>query len=116
MDRYRVQEWLNFISTKLHGSFMPLWRPASSAAERQSSIDNLYRLFGYLDGHLADRPYLLGKQFTVADAYGFTVLNWTHFHRISLAKHPWLLAYMKRVAARPGVKEAMGAEGVKALC
>jgi glutathione S-transferase len=116
MDRYRVQEWLNFISTELHGGFMPLWRPASSAAERQSSIDNLFRLFGYLDGHLADRAYLMGEQFTVADAYGFTVLNWTHFHRISLAKHPWLLAYMKRVAARPGVKEALGAEGVKALC
>jgi glutathione S-transferase len=116
LDRYRVQEWLNFISTELHGGFVPLWRPSSSAAERQASIENLSRLFRYFDRHLAERAYLMGEQFTVADAYGFTVLNWAHFHRIGLSDHPHLIAYMKRVAERPRVREALGAEGLKALC
>jgi glutathione S-transferase len=113
LDRYRVQEWLNFIGTELHGGFVPLWKASSSDAERQASIENLHRNFLYIDRHLVERVYLMGEQFTVADAYGFTILSWAHFHRIDLCDYPHLRAYMKRIADRPRVKEAMGAEGLK---
>jgi glutathione S-transferase len=115
LERYRVQEWLNFISMELHGGFAPLWMPAASDAERKATVANLHRRFNYLEGHLEGRCYIMGEQFTVADAYSFTVLNWTHFHKVDMSNYPRILAYLKRVADRPRVKEALGAEGLKAL-
>jgi glutathione S-transferase len=111
-DRSRVQEWLDFIGTELDVGFAPLWKPATSA-ERQGCLDNLHRLFRYLDGHLEERLYLMGDRFTVADAYNFTVLSWSYFHKVELSAYPHLLSYIKRIAARPKVREALGAEGLK---
>ncbi|MGO4574230.1 glutathione transferase GstA [Microvirga sp. 2TAF3] len=111
MDRYRVQEWLAFIATELHKGFGPLWKSASEEA-KQAAIDNLHRRFGLLDKSLEGRSYLMGDRFTVADAYGFTILNWTHFHKIDLSSYPHLAAYMKRVADRPKVKRTLQEEGL----
>ncbi len=113
LDRYRVQEWLDFIGMELQVGFAPLWRSTTSSAERQASIDNLHRLFRYVDHHLEGRSYLMGDRFTVADAYNFTVLSWSHFHKVDLSPHGQILTYMKRIAERPRVREAMGAEGLK---
>jgi glutathione S-transferase len=67
--------------------------------------------FPFLEKALAGRDYLMGD-FTVADGYLFTVLNWTKFHNIDLSAFPSITAFMKRVAARPAVQEAMKAEGL----
>ena len=112
IDRYRVQEWLNFTTSELHKSFGPIFRPTTPAAYKALSKENLGKRFDWLDKHLAGKDYLMGKQFSVADAYLFTLSNWTKPTQIDLAKWPNLLAYNKRVAARPKVKEAMQAEGL----
>ncbi len=112
IERYRVQEWLNFITSELHKSFGPIFRPTTPDAYKTISKENLGKRFDWLDKQLAGRQYLMGDKFTVADAYLFTVLRWTARIEIDLGKWPNLKAYMDRVAARPKVQAAMKAEGL----
>lgn len=112
MARYHVQEWLNFVTSELHKVFAPLFRDTTPEAFVKITRDNLANRFAYLDKHLAGKKYLMGDQFTVADAYCFTIVNWTKYKAIDLAPWPNLKAYMDRVAARPKVQEAMKAEGL----
>jgi glutathione S-transferase len=114
MERYRVQEWLNFITSELHKSFGPIFRPTTPDEFKKISKENLAKRFDYLDKHFAGRQYLMGDQFTVADAYLFTVLRWTARIQMDLGKWPNLKAYVERIAARPKVQEALKAEGLLA--
>ena len=112
LERARVQEWLTFIGTELHKNFSPLFNPAASADWKAAARANIERRFSYVDKALAGRDYLTGASFCVADAYLFTVANWSGFHQIDLAPWPNLAAYQKRVMARPAVQEALRAEGL----
>ncbi len=112
LERYRLQEWLNFITSEIHKSFSPLFKPNTPEEYKQITKENLAARFAWLDRQLAGRDYLMGGTFTVADAYLFTVVNWTHPMKIDLAPYPNLAAFQKRVAARPKVREAMKAEGL----
>ena len=112
LERYRLQEWLNFITAELHKQFSPLFKPNTPEDHKPIAKQNIATRFDWLDKQLAGKDYLTGKQFTVADAYLFVMLNWTKPTQIDLAKWPNLVAFQKRVAARPKVKEAMQAEGL----
>ncbi len=112
MDRYRVQEWLNFVGSELHKTFGPIFRPTTPEEFKKLSRENLGKRFDWLNKELADKQYLMGDKFTVADAYLFAVLRWSPRIEIDLAKWPNLKAYVDRVAARPKVQEAMKAEGL----
>jgi glutathione S-transferase len=112
IERYRVQEWLNFITSELHKSFGPIFRPTTPDAYKTISKENLGKRFDWLDKQLAGKQYLMGDKFTVADAYLFTVLRWTARIQIDLGKWPNLKAYVDRVAGRPKVQAAMKAEGL----
>ena len=111
-ERYQVLEWIGFVSTEIHKGFGPLWNPASPEEVKQAAKDKLFQRFAYIDQRLAGQSYLTGERFTVADAYLFTVTNWTNFHGLSLTEYPNLAAFMSRVAARPKVQEALEAEGL----
>ena len=111
-ERYRLQEWLNFITAEIHKGFSPLFRPNTPEEYKTISKENLSKRFDWLDKQLAGKDYLMGKTFTVADAYLFVVLGWTKPTNIDLSRWPNLAAYHARVAARPKVKEAMVAEGL----
>jgi glutathione S-transferase len=112
-QRYRVLEWLNYIATELHKGFGPLWNPASPNDVKEATRGLLAKKFDYVQERLGDGPYLMGAQFTAADAYLFVILNWTGMHGIDLARWPGLTAYQQRVAARPRVLETLGAEGFR---
>jgi len=112
LERYRLQEWLNFITAELHKQFSPLFKPNTPEDYKPIAKQNIATRFDWLDKQLAGKDYLTGKQFSVADAYLFVMLNWTKPTQIDLAKWPNLVAFQKRVAARPKVKEAMQAEGL----
>jgi len=112
MARYRVLEWLTFISSEIHKGFGPLWKPDTPAETKAAAKANLAKRFAYLDGELASRPFLTGERFSAADAYLFTVLNWTNFHNIDLTPYRNLKAYVQRIAGRPAVQQAMQAEGL----
>ncbi|MCC7348876.1 MAG: glutathione transferase GstA [Variibacter sp.] len=111
-ERYRVLEWLNFVTSEVHKSFSPLFRPNTPEDYKPVAKEALANRFNYIDKQLADRKFLMGDQFTVADAYLFTVLRWTAYQQIDLARWPNIVAYMTRVGERPKVKEALQAEGL----
>ncbi len=110
LDRYRLQEALNFITSELHKSFSPLFNPKTPEAYKETVKGNLAGRFDLLSKNLQGKDYLMGSTFTVADAYLFTILSWTAYVGIDLAKWPVLKAYSDRVAARPAVKAALEAE------
>jgi glutathione S-transferase len=110
MDRYRLQEWLNYVASELHKSFGPIFRAAEE--QRPPLREALAPKLDYVARHLEKRQFLMGDRFTVADAYLFTVLNWTNYLGIDMGRWPPLKAYLQRVAARPAVHAAMQAEGL----
>ncbi len=114
MERYRAIEWLTFISSELHKGFGPLFIGDMPEAAKKIFLDKLKNRFALLDKHLASHEFLMGKKFTVADAYAFTILNWKNFLNVDLS--PWknIEAYLNRVAARPKVRETMHAEKLAA--
>src|SRR5262249_25039627 len=108
MERYRLQEWLSFINSEIHKTFSPLF--SSEATEDTKTYDSNYldKRLRYLEGMLGDNEYLLGHQFTVADAYLFTVLGWGAHVGVDIG--PKLKSYVDRIRARPHVAEAIAAE------
>lgn len=112
MERYRLQEWLAYVSTELHKTFSPLFYPGTPDAFKTIVRENLAKRFAFLDKHLASNPYLMGEVFTVADGYCFTILRWADMFQIDLSAYPNLTAYRDRVKARPKVEEALRAEGL----
>ncbi len=112
-QRYAVIEWLTFVSTELHKTFSPwLWHAETAESTKQACRTKLGTRFAEMDRVLADREYLTGS-FTVADAYAFTIVNWSRMLAVDLSGYPNLQAYLARIAARPKVREAMEAEGLK---
>ena len=112
LERYRVIEWLNFISTELHKSFSPLFRPTSTEDMEEAARTTLRTRLGWLATQLEGRDYLMGSQFGIADAYLFTVLGWTGHVQFDLSPWPVLSAFTQRVGARPAVQAALRAEGL----
>lgn len=112
LERYRLIEWLNFISTELHKNFSPLFRPTSTDDMKEAARTNLRNRLGWVAGQLDGKDFLTGSQFTVADAYLFTVLGWSGKVGFDLSPWPVLGAFVQRVAARPAVQQAMRAEGL----
>jgi glutathione S-transferase len=112
IERYRFQEWLNFITSELHKQFSPLFAANTPAEYKEILKEKIGKRFDWLSGELKGKDYLMGKRFTVADGYLYTILRWTQFVGIDLAKWPVLAAYEARVAARPKVQEALIAEGL----
>jgi glutathione S-transferase len=109
MERYRLQEWLNYIASEIHKGFSPLFSPKASEEWKQIVKDNLATRFDFLSNKLKGKDYLMGA-FSVADAYLFTILSWAKGLKIDLAKWPVLATYVERVAARPAVKATLEAE------
>jgi len=109
-ERYRLQEWLNFISSELHKSVGPLFSDATPAAWKETLKTRVAGRFDTLSKSLQGKDYLMGSTFTVADAYLFVILSWTSHVGIDLSKWPVLTAYFERVKARPAVKAALDAE------
>ena len=111
MAHWRFLELLNFIATELHKGFAPLFKQPTPAV-REAAIEALGLRFDLLARQLADRSYLTGERFTIADAYAYVTLNWTRLHRLDLTPWPSLRALMDRIEARPAVRHARREEGL----
>ena len=112
MARYRMQEWLNFITSEIHKGFSPLFNATWPADAKALSKAKLEERLKWVDQQLAGKQYLLGDNFSVADAYLFTVTNWTQHVGIDISGLANLGAFMARMLARPAVQEALRAEGL----
>ena len=112
MARYRLQEWLNFITSELHKGFSPLFNPAVPEEYKAIARTKLTDRLGWVNTQLEGKHYLMGDSFSVADPYLFTVANWGKHVGVDITPLAHLSAFMGRVAARPAVQEAMKAEGL----
>jgi glutathione S-transferase len=112
MARYRLMEWLNFITSELHKGFSPLFNKDFPEAGKEIHRKRVADRLAWVDSQLEGRQYLMGDTFSVADAYLFTVAGWGQYVGVDIKPLKSLSAYMARVAARPAVQEAMKAEGL----
>lgn len=112
LPRYRLQEFLGYINSELHKTYSTLFKAETPDAVRIERKEYLKHRYQFIEDVLAKQPFLLGEQFTVADAYLFTVTNWARHVALDLSDFPALLAFQKRVRERPAVHEAMKAEGL----
>jgi glutathione S-transferase len=112
IERYRLMEWLNFIATELHKSYSPLFKAGSTDDVKQAAVARLYDRFALVATQLGKTDYLLGENFTVADAYLYVMLFWAAHLQIDLGRWAALGMYQARVGARPAVREALLAEGL----
>lgn len=112
MARYRLMEWLNFITSELHKGFSPLFTPGMPDEAKAMARARLVDRLTWVDGQLAGKTWLMGETFTVADAYLFTVAGWGKYVGVDIAPLTNLSAYLGRVAARPAVQDALKAEGL----
>jgi glutathione S-transferase len=109
-----LRELLVFLSTEIHKVFSPLFAPTTPDDYKSLLREKIAARFDLLEQRLSDgRAHLTGTAFTIADAYFFTLANWTQFVGIDLAKWPNISRFMQRVAARPAVQAALEAEGLK---
>jgi len=112
MERYRVQEWLNFITSELHKGFGSVFNPAMPEEGKAVSRSRVAKRLEWVDSQLEGRQYLMGDEFTLPDAYLFTIANWSQYTGIDISGMKNLVAYQARMAARPAVQAALKAEGL----
>lgn len=119
MEWNEAMNWLSFVASDLHKGFTPIFAASGMSKIEQGqkeirdfAVHNLENYFSYLDKNLAGKDYLLGKNFSVADAYCFVVMSWAKYLKVSTQKFPTLEAYLGRVYQRPAVQKVMKEEGL----
>ncbi len=109
-ERYQLQEWLGFIGTEIHKGFSPLFNPNLPDTVKDMSRVHVLKRLTWVDSQLAGKEFLMGKDFTVADAYLFTVCGWSKFVGVDTSGLQNLASFMQRVGARPSVQKAIADE------
>jgi glutathione S-transferase len=112
MARYRLMEWLNFISTEVHKAYSPLFNPAMAEDGKKVFRDRLITRYQYLDQQLAGKSFLMGDNFSVADAYLFVVTSWAKHVGVDVTGFGNVMAFMERMGKRASVQAALKAEGL----
>jgi glutathione S-transferase len=112
LARTRLQEMLGYINSEIHKTYSPLFKDTTPAETRTEREAYLRKRYGLIESILAKQTWLMGEEFTVADAYLFTVTNWARGLKLDFSEFPAVLAFQKRVAERPAVQAAMAAEGL----
>ena len=107
-ERYRLQEWLNYVTSDIHQALSILFDKSITDDYRNAVRARIAKRFDWIAGELAGKQYLMGDKFSVADAYLFTMLTWKDWLKLDIAP---LQAYFDRVKARPKVTEVLKSEG-----
>jgi len=110
--RYRVLEWLNFITTELHKGFAPLFKPDAGDETKAFSRKMVGERLDFLERHMGSGPYLMGDQITLPDAYLFVMTSWAEMMDLGLDARPNLSAFRKRMLERESVRDVLKFEGL----
>ena len=110
-ERYKLIEWINFTASEIHKALGDFFNPKMTPEWREARLERLSKRLEYLNKALGSSEYLMGE-FSIADAYLYTVLRWTDMHKVDLSSWPNIQAFMGRMAGRPSVKKAIKAEGL----
>jgi glutathione S-transferase len=115
VERYKLNEWLGFVATEIHKTYSPMWHADAFGEKAVDELKKkLHKRYEIVEAQLAKTPFLAGNAFSIADMYLYTVTTWAPHLKIDLSAFPKLQAYMKKIAERPSVVEALAAErGVK---
>ena len=120
-DRYRLQEWLSFLTSEIHKGFIPLiYARLAGAYGTETAKPKLEQRYSWINEQLAERDYLMGH-YTVADAYLYSLTQWgqaqwlaptyqTNIHFNDLGN---LKAWYLRMRERPAVRKALDIEELK---
>ncbi|GAB2810985.1 glutathione transferase GstA [Comamonas piscis] len=109
-ERYQLQEWLGFIGTEIHKGFSPLFNPNMPDTVKDMARVQVLKRLTYVDAQLAGKEFLMGTDFTVADAYLFTVCGWSKFVGVDISGLQNLANFLQKVGARPSVQKAIADE------
>lgn len=113
IERVKLQAWLNFFTSELHkGGFSPLFYKGVPEEGRDVFRARLRARFAHLDEHLSSNEYLMGRDYSVADAHFFVVSNWASWVDFDLSPYSAVLAHRQQVGSRPAVVAALKAEGL----
>jgi glutathione S-transferase len=112
MERYRLQEWLNFVATEFHKGIGSHWNDKLSPEAKAVLFDKVKLRLDYLNEHFSKNTFLWNNRFSLADAYLFTILNWCGYLKIDLSKWTAVVSYLDRIRTRPSVQAALKAEGL----
>ncbi len=113
IERVKLQAWLNFLASEMHkGGFSPLFYKGIPEEGRDVFRERLRRRFFHLEGHLSSNEYLMGSEYSVADAHLFVVSNWASWVNFDLSAYRAVLAHRERIGARPAVAAALAMEGL----
>lgn len=111
LERARMAEALNYVSTEVHKTYSPFFRGLEGEA-KANQVALLNARLQVIEDRLARQDWLAGSEYTPADAYFFTVTNWSKGVGHDLSAYPRITALRARIAARPAVTAAMKAEGL----
>lgn len=109
-ERYQLQEWLGFIGTEIHKGFSPLFNPNMPDTVKDMARGQVLKRLTWVDAQLAGKEFLMGADFSVADAYLFTVCGWSKFVGVDISGLENLASFLQRVGARPSVQKAIADE------
>jgi glutathione S-transferase len=109
-ERYKCNQWLNYVATEIHKGIGILFKPGFDDAARAAFIKGMDPKLSYLNDHFSKNDFFMGKQFMAPDAYAFVTLSWSGHVGIDLSKYPHVQAFLERVRNRPAVVAAMSAE------
>ena len=110
--RYRVLEWLNYITTELHKSIGLLFNPTVTEDMKDKIVIPIIKAkLGYLDKHLSHHHFLLGDDFTLPDAYLFVMLRWSFYFKFDFKEWPHLASYFAELDKRESIVKSLNQEG-----
>lgn len=110
-ERYRVLEWLAFISTELHKGFSPLFNPSIDAqVKNEIFISSLQKKFGFLNQQIGNKKFLMGDHFTLPDAYLFVMLYWGEKLALDISAHTNLSRYYAELKKYPSIEKSLRQE------
>ena len=119
IERTKQQQYLNFVTSELHPTFGLLWSAETFVKDEKARVDftnnvkqKIADRLEVFNNWLNGKTYLMGEQFTVADAYAFTVISWSKYVDVKIDRYSNIPGYLSRVAERPAVLRTLKNEGL----
>lgn len=106
-NRYRVLEWQNYITSELHKGFTPLFKNNIDSASLDTFRQALRHKYEWVNQQLTNKQYLVNNQFSIADAYLFTVTRWAAFVQLDLSALEHIQHYQTTLLQRPSIQTAL---------
>ncbi len=107
MQRLRVLEWLSYLNSDLHMTMGMFFKPELEGPMREVASEKLKARLSYIDQHLSSHDYLVGDQFSIADAYLYMITTWPSMLKMDISEYKNIAAYQTRIQSRPSVEQAL---------